>query len=162
MHTAYDKTIRILLPVVAGAGCMLTLLGVANAVSELGHATAHVGDIVSFTAIAAQPVGDDTRLIVTRLNQIGCVLDLRILRKSGGSLVVESQINEVPGNFRVHWAGQRTSADAGNCGDSADLVVEGRELDILARAAGGYGAGEKRFPGYSMVTDNNAAAYLSR
>jgi len=74
------------------------------------------------------------------------VLDLNVLRRSGGSLVVEGQVSETTGTFRVHWAGQRTSADTANCGEDAILILEKRELDILAMRAGGYGADQKRLP----------------
>ena len=160
MRTAYDKTIRIMVPIVAGAGCMLALLSAANAIAELGQATPHVGDIISFAASASQPVEDGTRLIVHRPDRVGCVLDLGILRRSGGSLVVEKQVNDGPQSFRVHWAGKRTTADASNCGDNADLILEGQQLDTVALAAGGYGAGEKALPALAAVTNPERAAYM--
>ena len=85
-------------------------------------------------------------LIVQRQDQFGCVLDTGVLRQSGGSLVVEGQVIGTAGSFRVHWAGLETSAGAGNCGGDADLILDGRELDVLALHAGGYGSGIKRPP----------------
>jgi hypothetical protein len=55
-------------------------------------------------------------------------------------------MTDAAGSFRVHWAGQRTSSDTGNCGDHADLILDGMELDLLALSAGGYGTDQKRMP----------------
>jgi hypothetical protein len=52
----------------------------------------------------------------------------------------------------VHWAGERTAADTGNCGNNADLILDERELDILALGAGGYGAERTRLPVAVMET----------
>ena len=71
-------------------------------------------------------------------------LDLNVLQRSGGSLVVESQMIEAKGSFKVHWAGQRTAADSGNCGSNADLILSKRELRVLASAAGGYESNQQR------------------
>ncbi len=143
---------RFLLPAIAGLGCTIVALTAVHAIAAMANIRPHIGDIVSFTAAGNQPVEDGTRLIVHRPHQLGCVLDLGILRRSGGSFVVESQAAETLGNFRVHWAGERTSADTANCGPSTDLILDGQELDILALSAGGYGAGTKRLP---MLVDRS-------
>jgi hypothetical protein len=147
MRPTNDAMVRFLLPTVAGFGCTLFALGAMNAVAAMMHKAPRIGDIVSFTPSADRPVEPGTRLIVHRPDQFGCVLDLRVLRHSGGSLVVEGQATDAAGSFRVHWAGARTSADTANCGNNADLILERQELDILALGAGGYGAGEKPLPG---------------
>lgn len=141
-----DIMARILIPVIAGLGFMLLVLFAVNAIAGMVHPRAHIGDIVSFTPSEDKGGEDSTRLIVHRSNQFVCVLDLRVLRHVGGSLVVEGQAAEATGSFRVHWAGQRTSSDNADCGTQADLILDGQELDILALGAGGYGAGTKRLP----------------
>ncbi len=141
-----DRLARILFPLVAGLGFTLLVLSAASAIAAMVHLRPHIGDIIAFTASVGEPVEASTRLIVHRPDQFGCVLDLGLLRNGGGSLVVESQTAEAIGSFRVHWAGQRTSSDNGNCGAEADLILDGRELDILALNAGGYGAGSKQLP----------------
>ena len=81
------------------------------------------------------------RLLVRRQDQFGCVLDLNVLRQSGGSLIVEIRPGNGASDFRVHWAGARTSDDPGNCGNDTDrrppgsgnLVVFRRRLWGLAR-----------------------------
>ncbi len=114
----------------------------------MAHVRPHVGDIVSFAPSTDQQTGESIRLIVHRSGQFGCVLDLAVLRRSGGSLVVESQVAEA-GSFRVHWAGERTSSDTANCGPDADLILDGQEMDLLAAGAGGYGAEPKRLPTFT-------------
>jgi hypothetical protein len=145
MRPTNGTTAHILLPAIVGLGCVLITLGAVNAIAAMTHLSPHIGDIISFSASATQPAQDGTRLIVHRQDQFGCVLDLNVLRQSGGSLVVESQ-DVMAGGFSVHWAGERTAADGGNCGDSSDLILDRRELDILALGAGGYGTGLKRLP----------------
>jgi hypothetical protein len=139
--TSNKNPVRLLLPVVIGAGCMMAMLSAVGAIAEYAHPTPHLGDIVSFAAFRNEPAGEATRLMVHRENQFDCVLDLNILHQSGGSLVVESQVNEAAQSFRVHWAGERTTADGRNCGDKADLIIDVRDLDVLALSAGGYGLG---------------------
>jgi hypothetical protein len=139
MRSKNDMIVGILIPAIAGLGGTLLALTAVHAIAAMTHMTPHIGDIVSFVRQTGEPVGDGVRLIVHRSSQVGCILDLGILRRSGGSLIVESQVTEVAGDFRVHWAGERTSADSGNCGNSADLILDRRELDILALGAGGYG-----------------------
>jgi hypothetical protein len=139
-----DKVARALLPVLTGAGCMVTVLIAMNAITELSHSRPRIGDIVAFTANPNQPVDGGRILTAHRPEQFGCALDLNTLRHSGGSLLVEGERPWTPGNFSVHWGGERTSTDSGNCGADADLILEAHELDILAAAAGGYGVGRKQ------------------
>jgi hypothetical protein len=139
---------RFLLPAIVILGCVLIALSAVNAIAAMAHIKPHIGDIVAFTPSTDPQDEDGTRLIVHRSTQFGCILDLSVLRRSGGSLVVESQVTEAGDSFRVHWAGERTSADNANCGRSADLVLDAQELDILALNAGGYGTGPKRLPAF--------------
>jgi hypothetical protein len=72
-----------------------------------------------------------------------CTLSPSTMSAGGGSLVVEARRMSSPPIYRVHWAGQRTSADSGNCGRHAELVLSRTDLQKLANTAGGYGAGPK-------------------
>jgi hypothetical protein len=143
MRTTNDKIARALLPVVTGAGCMITVLVAMNVIAQFGQPAPRIGDMVAFTASPEQSVEAGTRLIAQRPDQSGCTLDLNMLRHSGGSIIVESEVTRTPGGFRVHWAGEHTSTDD-NCGASADLILDTHDLDILASAAGGYGVGRNR------------------
>jgi hypothetical protein len=131
---------RTLLPVATGAGCMVTLLIAMTAITDFGHPTPHIGDIVSFIASSGQPVDGGVLLTVQRPDQFFCELDMNILRNSGGSVVVEKEVYRAPGSFNVHWAGARTAAGSGNCGTHAELILDTHQLDLLAAAAGPKGA----------------------
>lgn len=145
MRTTNDKLPRSLLPAAIAAVCILGTVTAVAAITAMTHPAAHLGDIVAFTPSAGEPATGAARLIVHRQDRFGCVLDLNILRRSGGSLVVEGQF-DTGNSFRVHWAGERTSADTASCGEQADLIVDARDLDRLALAAGGYGAGRQSAP----------------
>jgi hypothetical protein len=56
MRTTGNKIARTLLPVATGACCMVTLLVAMTAITDFGHPTPHIGDIVSFIASSGQPV----------------------------------------------------------------------------------------------------------
>jgi hypothetical protein len=144
MRLTNEKIARALLPVAAGAGCMMTLLITMNALAGFTHPAPRIGEMVAFTAAAEQPAEGGVRLTAQRPDQFGCDLDMNTLRHSGGSVVVENEVTRAPGSFRVHWAGEHTTVDIGNCGANADLIFDTHQLDVLAAAAGGYGAGPKR------------------
>jgi hypothetical protein len=137
MRTENDKMVRTLLPVLGGAGCMIILLAAMNAVTQWRNAMPHVGDMVAFTASEDQPLDGGFRLVAQRPSQFGCALDLNILQHSGGSFVIEGQVLNAANMFKVHWAGERTTTDSGNCGDNADLLLDAHELDVLSSAARG-------------------------
>jgi hypothetical protein len=145
MPTKKNILASVLLPAVGGLASTLLSLTAAHAIVQMTYLTNYVGDIVSFVPSSNPPVEDGVRLIVHRRDQFGCILDLDVLRRSGGSLIVEGQVSEAVERYEVHWAGERTAADTGNCGKSADLILDGEQLDILATGAGGYGtAGSQR------------------
>jgi hypothetical protein len=135
---------RALGPMIAMASGALVGAFALNAIVKLATTTPHVGDIVAFSASTAAPFDDGTRLLVHRQDQYGCVLDLNVLRRAGGSLIVETQPDAGASGFRVHWAGARTSDDPANCGSDADLIVGRLDLDVLSLSAGGYGIGQKQ------------------
>ena len=146
MRPNNSNATRLVLPAALAAACLLTALTAVNAIAELARATPHVGDIIAFTPSTTVPPVATTRLMVHRPDKFGCVLDLNVLAHSGGSMVVETQTAGDAISFRVHWAGQRTSTDSGNCGSDTDLIIDHHDLDILALAAGGFGIGYRRIP----------------
>ena len=141
-----SKATRLLLPAALAAACLLTAATAVNAIAELARAAPHVGDIIAFTPSVRAPAVAATRLIVHRPDQFGCILDLNVLVHAGGSLVVEAQTADSAISYRVHWAGEHTSADSGNCGSDTDLIIDHHDLDVLALAAGGFGVGFRRIP----------------
>ena len=62
------------------------------------------------------------------------------MHANGGSMIVESRDPRPSFGYRVHWAGTHSSTDGADCGASADLLVNLDDIELLATAAGGYGA----------------------
>ena len=145
MRTSNNRTARALGPAIVAAASVLATAVALNVIVGLAYITPHVGDIVAFRPTQTAPF-EAARLIVHRPDQLGCVLDLNVLRRSGGSLVIETQTDTPGRTFRVHWAGPRTSDEPSNCGKEADLVVDRLDLDILSMSAGGYGVSPKPTP----------------
>jgi hypothetical protein len=146
MSSLNHNAVRAMRPAIVAVGCMLATAIAVNAVVTMVRAAPHIGDIVAFAPSVEAPSDETTRLVVHRQNRSECVLDLNVLRRSGGSMIIETESAALPGGFAAHWAGVRTSEDASNCGGDADLTIDHRVLDILALAAGGYGVGRKRLP----------------
>lgn len=110
--------------------------GSAMAVAaRLAEPPLHVGDIVRFRHLQDDASVPGRRLMVNRANQFGCVLDLGVMRGTGGSLVVEGLDPEGDRRYRLHWAGPRTSNDGADCGSDAELMVNARDLRTIALAA---------------------------
>ena len=154
MRSINEMAVRALRPAIIVTACVLVAIIAMHKVTELARATPRVGDILAFVPSPVVPSDEDTNLLVDRQDQFGCVLDLNVLRRSGGSLIVETEIGGDARNFRVHWAGSRTSDNTANCGGNADLIIDRRDLDILALSAGGYGVGRKRMPVFTGDVGN--------
>jgi hypothetical protein len=138
MRSISEIAARALRPAIAVTVCVFAAAGLTDEIAALAHAGPQVGDILAFVPARTTPSGGDTRLLVYRPDQFGCVLDLDVLRRSGGSLVVEAKTGG-GGNFGVHWAGVRTSNDTANCGNNADLLIDRRDFNILAVSANDHG-----------------------
>ncbi len=154
MRSVDKNTIRMMAPAIIAVACVVVVALSVNAIVALARTVPRVGDIVTFPPSTAVAMDDTTRLVVRRNDSTDCILDLSILRRSGGSIVVDTRIGGEEGDFRVHWAGPRTSAGGGNCGSDAELIIDHRDLDILALSAGGYGIGPKQIPVFSTYVSN--------
>ena len=136
------------LPVFAAMAIMITGCLSTFLVLQLGEFRPKVGDIVAF-----KPGSDDTdmwqiNIPATSVSAIGsplgeCSLDPNIMAGNGGSLVVEGVEDKPSLRYRVHWAGSATAKTAGDCGESANLLLSRTDLQRLANAAGGFGVGDK-------------------
>lgn len=73
-----------------------------------------------------------------------CELRPQAMASGGGSLVVEQRYDSQR-EYRVHWAGARTSSDANDCGSAADLLIQRTDLQLLSNAVGGPGVERNRF-----------------
>ena len=145
MRTTKHKSTGGLIQAVAVAALVMAAGVAGNVAGTYVHSAPLVGHIVAFQASATIGSDADTSVAVHRQDQSDCGIELNVIHRFGGSLVVETQIGAT-GMFRVHWAGPRTSNDSEDCGSDADLMVGRHELDILASSAGGYGAGQERAP----------------
>jgi hypothetical protein len=98
--------------------------------------------MVIFKTDVTAPFGSPERLIANRPLEPSCVLDVGMMQKSGGSLVIEERGAISANSYRVHWAGARTSEDATNCGTEADLVLSKSDLSLLFTATGEHSPDE--------------------
>jgi hypothetical protein len=105
-----------------------------------------IGHIIAFEPSPDNAIRDASRIELRRPDQPYCIFDLNVVRRLGGSLIVERQLDGDAADFRVHWAGQRTSDDAADCGGDAVLIAGRQELDRLASSAGGYIVSETPAP----------------
>ena len=100
-----------------------------------------VGDIIRFAGPAPE-LAPRVRFRVTRVGPNGgslCRLDSKLLRRAGGSLIVESAAQPELDGYLVHWAGHGPTSAGADCGARAELRVSAAALGSLATAAGGFG-----------------------
>lgn len=138
------------LPVLAAMAIMITGCLSTFLVLQLDAFRPKVGDIVAF-----KPGSQDTDMWQmaipgTLVSAMGsplaeCSLDPNVMAENGGSLVVEGLQDRPSLQYRIHWAGSATAKAAGDCGNSANLLVSRTDLQRLANAAGGFGVGDKGF-----------------
>ena len=103
------------------------------------------GDILVFKANMRVPADwEFAAVIESDQLPVSCTLKPGIMASGGGSLVVEQRF---AGSrlYRVHWAGQRTSNDASDCGNAADLLVSRLDLQLMTNAVGGAGVEHRAF-----------------
>jgi hypothetical protein len=123
---------------VALAG-MIGTVGLIHQVDQLGP---KVGDIVAFDPLRGMARDMRTQLPAIPADDrpgVACVLDVRVMHAAGGSMIIEAREPGDSFNYRIHWAGARTSNDGADCGPSADLLVSLEDIHVLAMAAGGFG-----------------------
>ncbi len=151
MRTRHNRTARLLFPALLGATTAMVAASVVNLVSAAVMNNVNVGDIIAFEPSHDIPPDAEARIAVHRPDQFGCVLDLNTIRQTGGSLVIEAQLSSEGNSFRLHWAGERTAPDSGDCGQNADLIVDHADLDSLALAANGFGMARRPAHVFTMA-----------
>jgi hypothetical protein len=122
----------------------LTALGVilaAGLIQLTDSLAPKIGDIISFPASRTSPI--TTASITADPAGVSprqpCVLDVEVMRRFGGSVLIEAVQTKPDHRFRVHWAGARTSNSSTDCGGSADLFLTNAQVAALIFAAGGKG-----------------------
>lgn len=147
-HKSSSSSLTAWLPVLAAVGIMATGCLSTLLVLQLEEFRPKVGDMVVFRAGSQDVDMWQMHIPATVVSTTGealgaCALDPSVISASGGSLVVEARHLTPTLLYRVHWAGQRTTGDAANCGNDAELTVTRTDLQRLANAAGGFGIGNK-------------------
>jgi len=100
-----------------------------------------IGDIIAFAGKSGWPEVQ-ARITALRSNAapgLPCVLDPHVMKQFGGSLLIEAARSQPTVAFDVHWAGTHTSDGVGDCGASADLVLNLGDVVTLTLAAGRSG-----------------------
>jgi hypothetical protein len=127
--------------VALAALAVLGLILTAGLVQLANNLAPRIGDIISFPAtktpsastasITADPSGV--------LSRRPCILDVEVMQRLGGSLLIEAVQLKPDRKFQVHWSGVRTSNSSEDCGGSADLLLNNAQIAALVFAAGGRG-----------------------
>lgn len=121
---------------VASGLLVATIIGVSLRLAT--SMSDRTGDIIRL-APTDRPVSDgDVRIPAVIMGdgpERVCTFDLRVMELSGGSLVVDATQFDPVVSYRVHWAGVRTSNDAGDCGRAAELRVGADAVAALSMAA---------------------------
>lgn len=123
------------------------MVGTVGLIRQVGDIGPNVGDIVAFDPLDS--MSRDMKARVTAVHTgyrhgVACVLDVRAMHASGGSLVIESRQPMTTNGLHVHWAGARTADDGTSCGSSAELLLNQDDVEVLAMAAGGFGVSAAR------------------
>ena len=136
MRTTKRKTLATLLPAVAAAASIMVAGVAGNVAGTYVNSTPRIGHIIAFAP--GSDVGANALVMTNRQGGSVCAFDLDVVHRFGGSLVVETLTPGEANGFLVHWAGQRTSEGAADCGSDAMLTIGRSDLDRLAASAGGY------------------------
>jgi hypothetical protein len=127
------------------AGLLASSVAMVSAARTLDMGP-QVGDILVFRQGARMPADWEFTVTTAATPASSCNLRPDVMATEGGSLVVEQRY-QAPHVFQVHWAGGHTSAASADCGASAELVLQGSDLQLLSNAVGGAGVEHRRFSG---------------
>lgn len=122
---------------------LLVAVTVTSAMRLQDAVRPHNGDIIAFDPTRPPRAGDLAFTVASlgRPNAQPCVLDARVMQRSGGSLVIERTWLTPTLHYRLHWIGGPTSDGANDCGNPADLRLDPSQVVTLSVAAGGFAAG---------------------
>lgn len=121
---------------VAAALLIAAIIGVS--LRQAASRRAITGDIIRLVP-RQRPVHHHTARITAHIIDDAadrpCMFDLRVVERSGGSIVVDATQFDPALSYHVHWAGPRTSNDADDCGQTAELRVSPDLIAALSMAA---------------------------
>jgi len=138
---------RIAIRALAFLGIVATLL-IIGLLRLADYLEPRLGDIITFPASRVPSISTASMTVnpTSDASRGSCVLDMQVMQRSGGSLVIEATrlveaTRRMSGHaFQVHWAGLRTSRGQEDCGSSADFLLDSNQIAMLIFAAGGTGA----------------------
>jgi hypothetical protein len=136
---------------------LLGIGGISLAQQIKSLAGAGVGDIIAFQAGGSAPrrLRSEVQAFVADIGdpaqpQASCLMNVRTMLETGGSMVVEAIDLTEPVSYRVHWAGGPTGSDNTACARKSDLIVRRDVLITLIAAASGFSTGGPAQPDYVL------------
>ena len=146
-NTGYLSSVILGIVVLGLAGTV----GTISLLREVGEIGPKVGDIISFDPLETLSRDMNVTITATRSNaqpgahaEATCVLNIGAMHAGGGSAIIEARLPQTSSGYRVHWAGPHGGDSVGDCGASADLLLNQEDIETLAMAAGGYGVSSRR------------------
>jgi hypothetical protein len=134
-HKSHDLFTKISILSLVVTIAAMSILGMLRIVEQLRPG---VGDAISFRPTQIVSHGMEPRIEVKSADKSGvasCVLDVRRMQQSTGSLIIEARRPDPILTYRVHWAGGPTSGARTNCGASAELLLSQVQFTTLKMAA---------------------------
>ncbi len=89
--------------------CLASAVTVVGFRQLVGRLEPKVGEILSFEHLGRLGPLVRQKIHARKLGDGGCILDVDIMRTSGGSVVIEAFQSRTRPMYRVHWAGFHTS-----------------------------------------------------
>jgi hypothetical protein len=118
-----------------GLVAAIAAISVVSMLRMVEHFKPRVGDIIAFDASKKVSPESEPRITIGTPPIASCILDVRTMRKSNGSLIVEATGPDPALNYHVHWAGGPTSDAETSCGASASLSLSEVQITSLKIAA---------------------------
>ncbi len=119
--------------------CLVSVFTVVGLLRLADALEPKVGDIVSFEHLGKLgPIAQEkipASRVDNRASGTRCALDVRTMRASGGSIVIEALHLWPEPMYRVHWIGFHTSTGEEDCGAVADLALSRIQVVELMSAA---------------------------
>jgi hypothetical protein len=131
-------------PVLVFTIFVLTLFTSMATLMRLAQTGPDIGEAVVFDPRNGPRYWEQPGFLVSLASSTGgpartCVLTPSIMAAGEGRLVLEAKEMTRPPMYRAHWAGGHTDRGGGDCGVSADLILQLSQVRALARIAGGWG-----------------------
>jgi hypothetical protein len=110
--------------------------GVASLARQAAELGPSVGDIIAFDPARQAGFDSAAQLTAQRPGQAACILDLRLLQRLGGSLVLEGRTAAPDRRYTAHWSGGHTSNfTSTDCGVDTNLTLSRLDVTSLMAAA---------------------------